>query len=151
MESVRGPGSESELSWVVGQFAEAVEDARRLLRENLPVLPHQQAAMEAGIDAILAADRQIGAPHIVRSDVLDTFNTRTELMTPAAQGQPGRTAAIVALEETRDQRLAGAGGAGARDGAAVGGAGQSMTATERPTNGMLSASSAPSLSPRRAS
>ncbi len=102
----RAPASESELSRAVGQFAEAVEDARRLVREELPVLPHQQAAMEAGIDAILAAGPRLGRPHLTRSDVLDTFNTRTELITPAAEGRSGREAAIIALEETRDQRLA---------------------------------------------
>jgi hypothetical protein len=98
MGLVREPASESELSRVVGQFAEAVEDARRLARENLPVLPHQQAAMEAGIDAILAADRQRGAagsgagsgrpdlsrPYLTRSDVLDMFDTRAELIAAAA-------------------------------------------------------------------
>jgi Ti-type conjugative transfer relaxase TraA len=122
----RAPASESELSRAVGQFAEAVEDARRLVRENLPVLPHQQAAMEAGIDAILAADRQRGVagpgasgsgaassgrpdlsrPHLTRSDVLDMFDTRAELIAPAAQGRSGRAAVIAALEDARDQRLA---------------------------------------------
>jgi hypothetical protein len=122
----RASASESELSRAVGQFAEAVEDARRLVRENLPVLPHQQAAMEAGIDAILAADRQRGVAgpgafgsdaassgrpdlsrsHLTRSDVLDMFDTRAELIAPAAEGRSGREAVIAALEETRDQRLA---------------------------------------------
>jgi Ti-type conjugative transfer relaxase TraA len=117
----RAPASESELSRAVGQFAEAVEDARRLVRENLPVLPHQQAAMEAGIDAILAADWQrvaagsgatgsgrpdLSRSHLTRSDVLDMFDTRAELIAPAAEGRPGREAVIAALEETRDQRLA---------------------------------------------
>jgi hypothetical protein len=122
----RAPASESELSRAVGQFAEAVEDARRLVRENLPVLPHQQAAMEAGIDAILAADRQRGVAgpgafgsdaassgrpdlsrsHLTRSDVLDMFDTRAELIASAAEGRPGREAVIAALQETRDQRLA---------------------------------------------
>jgi len=92
---------ESELSRAVGQFAEAVEDARRLVREDLPVLPHQQAAVEAGIAAIVAA-----APGFDRSDVVNAFDTHTALITPAVLGPAGREAAIVAIEETREQRLA---------------------------------------------
>ena len=89
MGLVREPASESELSRAVGQFAEGVEDARRLVRENLPVLPHQQAAMEAGIDAVVAADQQRGAaglgrPGLTRSDVLDMFDTQAELIAPTA-------------------------------------------------------------------
>jgi Ti-type conjugative transfer relaxase TraA len=97
----RVPGLESGLSRAVGQFAEAVEDARRLVRENLPVLPHQHAAMDAGIAAILAA-----GPGLIRSDVVDTLNKRSELITPAAEGRLGRDAAIAAIEAMRDQRLA---------------------------------------------
>jgi hypothetical protein len=92
---------ESALSRAVGQFAEAVEDARRLLRAELPVLPHQQAAMDAGIAAIVAAGRGVD-----RADVLDTFNGRPALVVPAVEGRPGRDAAIVAIEAARDQRLA---------------------------------------------
>ncbi|MCB8883964.1 Ti-type conjugative transfer relaxase TraA [Acidisoma cellulosilytica] len=92
---------ESALSRAVGRFAEAVEDARVMVREQLPVLPHQQAAMDAGIDAILTAGHLLS-----RADVVGTFNTRTELITPAAENCSGRAAAIAAIEETRDERAA---------------------------------------------
>jgi len=92
---------ETELSRAVGQFAEAVVDTRRLVREDLPVLPHQQAAMEAGITAIVAAGRGLA-----RADVVDTFNGRPELIAPAAEGRSGRDAAVTAIEGVRIQRLA---------------------------------------------
>ncbi len=95
------PAREAELSRAVSQFAKAVEDARRMAREDLPVLPHQQAAMEAGIAAIVAA-----GPEFDRSDVVNTFSTRAALITPADQGLAGQEVAIAALEETRAQRLA---------------------------------------------
>jgi Lon protease-like protein len=37
---------------------------------------------------------------------MDTFNGRPELIPPAAESRAGREAAIIAIEETRDQRLA---------------------------------------------
>lgn len=92
---------ESELSRAAGQFAAPVEDARVMDRAKLPVLPHQLAAVEAGIGAILETGHGL-----VRSDVVDTLNARTALITPAAQGAAGRQVVIVAIEAARDQRLA---------------------------------------------
>ena len=97
----RGTLSDPALSQGIRQFAEAVLDGRRMVREQLPLLPHQHAALEAGMAAILAA-----SPGTHRSDVTTTFNGQPELITPAAQGAVGQDAAIAAIEAARVRRLA---------------------------------------------
>ncbi len=76
-------------------------DGRRMRQEQLPVLPHQYAALEAGNAAIVAA-----WPGVIPGDVIMAFNARPELVQPAAQGATGQGAAIAAIEDVRAKRLA---------------------------------------------
>jgi hypothetical protein len=98
--SRRASVAEPALSRAVGQFAVAALDAQRMVRAKLPVLPHQQAAMETGLAAIQAA-----RPGIIRSDVVGAFDAQPGLIAPAAEGVAGRAVAITAIEATREQRL----------------------------------------------
>jgi Ti-type conjugative transfer relaxase TraA len=95
----RAPTAEPALSRAVGQFAEAALDATRMVQEKLPVLPHQRAALEAGLAAIEAVRPG------VRADVVATFSAQPGLAVAAAEGLAGREAAIAAIEATRAQRL----------------------------------------------
>ncbi|MGI4744737.1 MAG: Ti-type conjugative transfer relaxase TraA [Janthinobacterium lividum] len=107
MKPVREPAAprvasvDRALSQAVRQFAEAVMDGRRMRQEQLPVLPHQYAALEAGTAAIVAT-----WPDIIPGDVITAFNARPELVQPAAQDATGQGAAIAAIEEVRAKRLA---------------------------------------------
>ncbi len=90
----------SELAQAVGQLAVAVQDAARMVRTNLPVLPHQQAAVDAGLAAIEAIRPGL------RADVEATFTQQPALIGPAAESAAGRAAAVAAIQTTHRERLA---------------------------------------------
>ncbi len=83
---------EDALSRAVGRFARAWEDATRMERAGLPVLPHQQRALEdtAGV----VDDEQPGFAR----EVALTLRERPALGAPAAGAAAGRAALIATAE-----------------------------------------------------
>lgn len=94
-----GPGRASEpapeedaLARAVGRYARAWEDARRMARRELPILPHQHRALDAATAAV-EAER----PGFTREVAL-TLRDRPTLGGPAAEGARGRRALVAAAE-----------------------------------------------------
>jgi Ti-type conjugative transfer relaxase TraA len=92
------PVAEPPLSRAIGVLAVALSDAQRMIAADLPVLPHQRAAVEAGLKAVEAV--RPGS----RPDVGACFTA--ELVAAAVAGPDGRRSAIAAMEAAREQRLA---------------------------------------------
>ena len=98
-EAAGPPGRASEpapqedaLTRAVGRYARAWEDAGRMVRRDLPILPHQHRALDAA-QAAVEAER----PGFTREVAL-TLRDRPKLGGPAAGGAPGRRALVAAAE-----------------------------------------------------
>ena len=84
--------AEDALLRSVGWFAVAWEDALRMLRQGLPVLPHQQAALNAA-QAAIEAER----PGLTQ-DVAGALQNDAALIAPALAGTAGRTRLVEVAE-----------------------------------------------------
>jgi len=89
---------ESALSQSVGRFAAAWEDAARMVGQDLPILPHQRAVLDAAHHAI-EAER----PGFARA-VAKALQATPELGTHAVAGRAGRRALVGAVEAAEVQR-----------------------------------------------
>ena len=89
---------ESALSQSVGRFAAAWEDAARMVGQDLPILPHQGAVLDAAHHAI-EAER----PGFARA-VAKALQATPELGTRAVAGRAGRRALVGAVEAAEVQR-----------------------------------------------
>lgn len=90
--------AESALSQGVGRFAAAWEDALRMRRQDLPILPHQHRALNQ-TQAAIEAERSGFA-----QEVAMTLRDDPGLGGPAAAGAAGRATLIAAAEAGQAQR-----------------------------------------------
>ncbi len=89
---------ESTLSQSVGRFAAAWEDAARMVGQDLPILPHQRAVLDAAHQAI-EAERPGFAKALAKA-----LQATPELGTRAVAGRAGRRALVGAVEAAEVQR-----------------------------------------------
>ena len=90
---------EGVLSQAVGRFAAGWADARRMVRQGLPILPHQHQALTDAQAAVEAA-----RPGFC-GDVAAALRDGEGLIGPAAAGPAGRAALIAAAEAGQARRL----------------------------------------------
>ncbi len=89
---------EGTLSQSVGRFAAAWEDAVRMVEQDLPILPHQRAVLDAAHQAI-EAERPGFAKAVAKA-----LQATPELGTRAVAGPAGRKALVGAVEAAEVQR-----------------------------------------------
>jgi len=89
---------ESTLSQSVGRFAAAWGDAVRMVEQDLPILPHQSAVLDAAHQAI-EAERPGFAKAVAKA-----LQATPELGTRAVAGPAGRKALVGAVEAAEVQR-----------------------------------------------